>query len=79
MEFLLAFTSTHKALKAESVLKADDIPFRLDPAPRELSTYCDLVIRVTEAALDRAVTSLEGAGAGAKSVYRIEEQGYVKV
>lgn len=79
MEFLMAFASTHKALKAESVLKADDIPFRLDPAPRVLSTYCDLVIRVTEVELDHAVASLEGAGAAPKSVFKIEEQGYVKV
>jgi len=79
MEYIMAFGSTHKALKAESVLKDGAVPFRLLPAPKALASYCALVISVGEDVLERAGEVLAAAGAGPKSIYRKEGEEYVKV
>lgn len=75
----MAFGSTHKALKAESVLKEGSVPFRLLPAPKALASYCALVISVREEALARAASALTAAGAGPKSIYKKDGDEYVKV
>jgi hypothetical protein len=79
MKFLLTFGSTHKVLKAESVLKELGVEFRLDPAPKVLATYCDLVITVEGEALAHAEEVLRAAGTGPKAIYKKEGEGYVKV
>jgi len=79
MEYILAFGSTHKALKAESVLKQGAIPFKLLPAPKALATYCALVISVGEDMLQRASDTLGTAGAAPKSIYMKQGDEYVKV
>ena len=79
MEYIMAFGSTHKALKAESVLKEGGVPFKLLPAPKALAAYCALVISVDEGALDRAISALAEAGAGPKSIYRKAGEEYDKV
>lgn len=75
----MAFGSTHKALKAESVLKEGSVPFRLLPAPKALASYCALVISVGGEDLARASGALTAAGAGPKSIYRKDGDEYVKV
>ncbi len=70
MEYLLAFGSAHKALKAESLLKKAGVKFKLLPAPKPLSKLCDLVISVGDAALDAAVETLVTKRLKPKAVYR---------
>ena len=41
--YILGFGSAHNALKAESILKAASVRFRLLPAPKALEAYCGLV------------------------------------
>lgn len=48
MSYNLSFGSTHKVLKAEKILKENDITFRLNPAPKEIAKYCALVITVED-------------------------------
>ncbi len=79
MKYVLTFGSTHKVLKAESILKARRLVFRLDPAPKVLATYCDLVITIEEDGLATAKEVLGGAGSSPKAVYKKEGEGYVKV
>ena len=79
MEYLLAFGSTHRVLKAESVLKEKGVPFRLNPAPSSLSAYCDLVITVSEDTLLDAKAALTVAKLTPKAVYKAEGVAYVKV
>lgn len=78
MEYILAFGSAHKALKAESVLKEAGLSFRLLPAPKALAAYCDLVISIKDG-LPVSVEALKKGGAGPKSIYRKEGEDYVKV
>ncbi|MFQ5735841.1 MAG: DUF3343 domain-containing protein [Thermodesulfobacteriota bacterium] len=79
MDFLMAFGSAHRALKAEEILKGADLPFRLLPAPKALEPYCDLVIRVAGEVLSQAIETLVEQGVKPKTVYRKEGDDYVKV
>ncbi len=42
---LAVFNSTHRALKAEGILKGMGLPILLIPAPRALATDCGLALR----------------------------------
>jgi hypothetical protein len=79
MEYILAFGSAHKALKAESILKKAGIKFRLLPAPKVLVPYCDLVISVLEADYNEAREALDASGQTLKAVYRKEGEEYAQV
>ncbi|MBE9532310.1 MAG: DUF3343 domain-containing protein [Proteobacteria bacterium] len=78
MDYLLSFHSTHKALKAESILKAQGVEFRLLPAPKEIAAYCALVISIKDRP-DTLVELLKGSGGEAAAVFKKEKDGYVKV
>ncbi|MBI5560959.1 MAG: DUF3343 domain-containing protein [Deltaproteobacteria bacterium] len=79
MKYILAFSSTNKVLKAESVLKKKDISFRLDPAPSLVSAYCNLGITVDGETLEGALKTLKNSGPQPSAVYRKEGDRYVKV
>lgn len=72
MEYLLAFGSTHKVLKAEKILKEKGVTFRLNPAPPSLAAYCDLVITVSEESLSGANAVLMAAKLKPKAVYKAD-------
>ncbi len=46
---LAVFNSSHRVMKAESILKRLGLPMLLIPAPRQLLTDCGLAIRFAEA------------------------------
>ena len=77
--YILAFSSTHKVLKAESLLKESGVAFRLDPAPSEFAGYCELVIVVDGEIFDEAVRVLEVGEVSPKSIYERVGESYVKV
>lgn len=80
MDYILLFSSTHRVLKAEQILKKIDIALRLDPAPSGLkASYCDIVVIVKEESLGRALEALEGKRLKPLAVFRKEDAGYVKV
>jgi len=79
MKNLLVFGSTHFVLKAERVLQAAELAFRLNPAPSSLTTYCDLVITVDGDIIKQAIAVLDKAGVAPRGVYRKEGGGYVKL
>ena len=75
----MAFGSTHKVLKAESILNNGDVCFRLLPAPKALVPYCDLVISVAPDALDQALELLKGSRLKPKAIYKKEGDEYAQV
>jgi len=79
MEYILAFGSAHRALKAESVLRRSGLVFRLLPAPRAFTLHCDLVISLQGEALPEARESLRGAGLSATHIFLREGENYVEV
>lgn len=79
MEYILAFGSAHRALKAEGALNGSRVANRVLPAPKALAEYCDLVISVAEGDLTGALRALKAARVKVKAVWRREGDGYVKV
>ncbi len=47
-QYLAVFNSTHRVLKAESLLKSGGLPIMLIPAPRAVQADCGLAIRFDE-------------------------------
>ncbi|MEE9542261.1 MAG: DUF3343 domain-containing protein [Thermodesulfobacteriota bacterium] len=79
MEYLLSFSSTHKALKAETLLKAEGTKFRLLPAPKEITTSCALVISVDGRELEVIVALLKDCGTEPEKVFKSEDNKYAEV
>lgn len=79
MKVTLTFDSTHSVLKAESLLKEAEMVFTLDPAPKPLARYCDLVISVEEDAYEGVLLVLTGAGLEPKASFRKSGDEYVEV
>lgn len=51
-QYLAVFNSTHRVLKAESLLKSSGLPIMLIPAPRAVQADCGLAIRFNKEHLD---------------------------
>ncbi len=79
MEYILAFGSAHRALKAESVLRKSGHVFRLLPAPRAFTLHCDLVISLQGEALIPAKEALMDAGVSPTHIFLREVDDYVEV
>ncbi len=79
MEYILAFGSAHRALKAESVLRDSGLVHRLLPAPRAFTLHCDLVISLEDGLLARARLVLDGAGVSPTNIFLREGESYVEV
>jgi hypothetical protein len=79
MTHILAFATTHRVLKAESLLKDSDIAFRLDPAPKTLTSFCELVITINHDMLSEALDVLKDNGLEVAAHYKLVEGEYIKL
>jgi len=79
LAYLITFGSTHKALKAEKILKEKNIPFKLIPTPKALATFCDLSLSFQEQDREAVENTLKDAGVKTSATYRKEGDEYVKV
>ncbi len=57
---VVLFQSVHYALRAERLLKAADIPCKLIPVPRHLSSDCGVCLRFDPALRSRIEEALTG-------------------
>lgn len=78
MEYIATFGSTHKALKAEKVLKEKDIPFKLMPTSKKLAAFCDLSIAFEEKERQAVMEILKDFRINT-TIYRKEGDEYVKM
>lgn len=53
--------STSYALRAEKVLAKEEIPCKLIPVPRHLSSDCGVCVRIEQADQEAALQALEAA------------------
>ncbi len=60
-ELILIFRGTHQVLAAEKHLKRSNVPMRLIPVPRFLTSDCGLAIRVPLEEKDRTRQILSAA------------------
>jgi len=82
VEYVATFSSTHKVLKAEKILKERAIPFKLYPSPKALiaPAQCGLVIACDEENLTAMEETLAGAKIKPRAIYRKSSEGeYVKM
>jgi len=76
---LAVFNSAHRVMKAESILKALNLPILLIPAPRKLLTDCGLAIRFNEDTRDSIMEALTSQGLLPEFVSRYEGGKFVTV
>jgi len=61
-ELIVTFDTTHMALWAEEVARAENIPMEVIPAPPERRARCDLALAFRPVDLDRLRAALDAAG-----------------
>lgn len=76
---LAVFNSAHRVMKAESILKALNLPILLIPAPRKLLTDCGLAIRFSEDTRDSVMKALTSEKLLPEFVTRYESGKFVTV
>ncbi|MDQ5986058.1 MAG: hypothetical protein CSYNP_01776 [Syntrophus sp. SKADARSKE-3] len=56
--WVVLFQSVSYALMAEKVLKQEDVPFKLIPVPKSISSDCGVCLRFAKVDQDRIAESL---------------------
>ena len=76
---LAVFNSAHRVMKAESILKAQNLPILLIPAPRKLLTDCGLAIRFSEDLRDCIMQALASERLLPEFVTRYENGKFITI
>ncbi len=76
---LAVFNSAHRVMKAENLLKAQNMNILLIPAPRQLQTDCGLAIRFHKDDRDAVMKILEENGLLPEFLSRYINSGFVTV
>jgi hypothetical protein len=79
LEYIATFGSTHKALKAEKVLKEKNIPFKLIPTPKKLAAFCDLAITFEEKNRKTIENAFIDSSIKVAAIYKKQGEEYVKM
>lgn len=77
-EYVAIFNSVHRVMKAEKLLKAENLPILLIPAPRALSADCGLAIRYPAAERERVEALLATAAIVPEEIYRKTAERFVR-
>jgi uncharacterized SAM-binding protein YcdF (DUF218 family) len=67
---ILVYSTSH-ALRAEKILLRENIPSKMIPVPRQLSSDCGVCVRIERADRGIAQQALEQAGLEIESVHDI--------
>ena len=67
--YVLAFNSTHDAIRTESLLKRQGIAAEMIPTPRDINVNCELSIRFPEHAVDKIMDIID-SGTDRVKLYR---------
>ena len=59
---VILFVSTSHAIRAEKLLQGADIPCKMIPVPRHISSDCGVCVRIRRADAEAARSALEAAG-----------------
>lgn len=66
------FHTTSAALRAEKVLRANEIAVKLIPTPRELSSDCGIALRFDRGQMQTVQATLEEAGVEVAGIYELD-------
>lgn len=78
-DYVAIFNSVHKVMKAEKLLKKEQIPMLLIPAPRSLSSDCGLAIRYGAADRHQLETLLATADLLPEEIFQKSGEHFVRV
>ena len=71
--YIVAFNSTHNAIKTEKLLQKEDIKATTLPTPREISASCGISIKFEKEDMDRVKTILDENEISYKGLFMIEK------
>jgi hypothetical protein len=78
-DYVAIFNSVHRVMKAEKLLKEQQLPILLIPAPRALSSDCGLAIRYAANDKGGVEGALRAAGLAPEEIYRKSGDHYARV
>ena len=78
-DYVAIFHSIHRVLKAEKILKQQNVDFLLIPVPRQLTSDCGLALRFSPETKDVLLGILAGADLPPAEMYQRREGGYLAV
>lgn len=58
--YVVLFNSVSYALKSEKILKKENVPYKLVPVPKSISSDCGVCIRFTPQNREALINALEG-------------------
>ena len=67
------FHSIHRVMKAEKILKAEQLKVLLIPVPRQLSSDCGLAIRFSLSSRDALEKALDAAGLAVSEIWQKQD------
>ena len=76
---VLIFNSIHRVMKAEALLKAKSLKFRLIPVPRSLASDCGLAMEMFGPGLDEFKKVLSAGGIEIAEAHLLKNNCYVKI
>lgn len=76
-DYLAVFNSTHRVMKAESLLKSKNLPILLIPAPRQLKTDCGLALRFNDEIYDQVLLHLSSEDLKPSFITRFQNGKYL--
>jgi Protein of unknown function (DUF3343) len=75
MTCILLFDSVHQVMRAEKLLKKQNLKIDLIPVPREISSDCGVAIELPSEIKEEALHLIEGGGLSNVICYRRNEGG----
>ena len=78
-DYVAIFHSVHRVMKAEKILKYEDVEMLLIPVPRQLTSDCGLAIRYPEKDRERIEQILKREKLAPEEVFRKEADGFIPV
>jgi hypothetical protein len=78
-DYVAIFHSIHRVLRAEQLLKQQQVPFLLIPVPRKLTSDCGLALRIAPAQLTAVFAVLAEVGLLPPELYQLRAGHYVAV
>ena len=74
MRCIITFDSIHRVMKAEKILKRENVSITLIPTPRRISSDCGMVVQVDCDEIEYARECISKKGLVIEGVYEIDEE-----
>lgn len=78
-DFIAVFHSIHRVMKAEKILKKEQIDIMLIPAPRQISSDCGLALRYAPSEKERLDDTLSRHDLVPTHIYQFRDNRFVPI